>query len=66
MPCAILSRDLIKDKFRIEKLDNKLITHYRSPNRHCHLYVSLADVGGSAERKQLLSKLNASSETILM
>jgi hypothetical protein len=23
-------------------LGNKLITHYRSPNRHCHLYVSLA------------------------
>jgi hypothetical protein len=38
-----VSRDLIKDKFRIEKLGNKLITHYRSPNRHCHLYVSLAD-----------------------
>ena len=36
------SRDLIKDKFRIEKLEDKLITHYRSPNRHCHLYVSLA------------------------
>ena len=36
------SREQIKDKFRIEKLDNKLITHYRSPNRHCHLYVSLA------------------------
>lgn len=36
------SRDLIKDKFRIEKLENKLITHYRSPNQHCHLYVSLA------------------------
>jgi hypothetical protein len=36
------SRDQIKDKFRIEKLDNKLITHYRSPNRHCHLYISLA------------------------
>ena len=36
------SRELIKDKFRIEKLDNRLITHYRSPNQHCHLYVSLA------------------------
>jgi hypothetical protein len=35
-------RESIKDKFRIEKLDNALITHYRSPNRHCHLYVSLA------------------------
>jgi ribosomal protein S25 len=36
------SRDQIKDKFRIEKLENKIITHYRSPNRHCHLYTSLA------------------------
>ena len=36
------SRERIKDKFRIEKLDDKIITHYRSPNRHCHLYVSLA------------------------
>jgi len=36
------SRDQIKDKFRVEKLENKIITHYRSPNRHCHLYVSLA------------------------
>ena len=36
------SRDLIKDKFRIEKLKDTIITHYRSPNRHCHLYVSLA------------------------
>ena len=36
------SRDRIKDKFRIEKLEDKIITHYRSPNRHCHLYISLA------------------------
>jgi heme-NO-binding protein len=36
------SRERIKDKFRIEKLENQLITHYRSPNQHCHLYVSLA------------------------
>ena len=36
------SSDRIKDKFRIETFDNKIITHYRSPNRHCHLYVSLA------------------------
>ena len=27
------SRDLIRDKFRIEKLKDKIITHYRSPNR---------------------------------
>jgi hypothetical protein len=36
------SREQIKDKFRIERLDDKIITHYRSPNRHCHLYVALA------------------------
>jgi hypothetical protein len=36
------SRDQIKDKFRIEKCGDKIITHYRSPNRHCHLYISLA------------------------
>lgn len=36
------ARDLIRDKFRIEKLEDKIITHYRSPNRHCHLYISLA------------------------
>jgi hypothetical protein len=36
------ARAQIKDKFRIEKLDDKIITHYRSPNRHCHLYVALA------------------------
>jgi hypothetical protein len=36
------SREQIKDKFRIEKLDDKIITHYTSPNRHCHLYTSMA------------------------
>ena len=36
------SRDQIRDKFRIEKQEDKIITHYRSPNRHCHLYISLA------------------------
>jgi len=36
------SRDLIRDKFRIDKLKDQIITHYRSPNRHCHLYISLA------------------------
>jgi hypothetical protein len=37
------SRERIKDKFRIEKLNDRIITHYRSPNRHCHLYISLAE-----------------------
>ncbi|WP_158617428.1 heme NO-binding domain-containing protein [Legionella sp. km772] len=36
------SREAINDKFRIEQLPNKLITHYRSPNQHCLLYLHLA------------------------
>jgi heme-NO-binding protein len=36
------AREQIKDKFRVEKLDDKIITHYRSPNGHCYLYVCLA------------------------
>jgi hypothetical protein len=32
----------IKDKFRLERLDNRIVTHYRSPNRHCYLYECLA------------------------
>ncbi len=35
-------RDAINDKFKVEKLPNKIITHYRSSNRHCGLYKSLA------------------------
>ena len=36
------SRAQIKDKFRIEKFEDKIVTHYSSPNRHCHLYICLA------------------------
>ena len=36
------SRNRISDKFRIEEAPNKLITYYKSPNRHCKLYVALA------------------------
>ena len=32
----------IRDKFHIEKLDHELVTHYRSPNNLCGLYVALA------------------------
>lgn len=32
----------VTDKFRIEKLERKLIVHYRSPNRLCLLYRALA------------------------
>jgi hypothetical protein len=36
------SRDVINDKFVVDKLPNKIITHYRSPNGHCGLYKALA------------------------
>ena len=32
----------IKDKFTIDKLDDEIIVHYRSPNRLCGLYMALA------------------------
>jgi hypothetical protein len=32
----------IRDKFRLEKLDHELVTHYRSPNELCGLYKALA------------------------
>ena len=35
-------RERIKDKFHLERLDNRIVTHYRSPNQHCYLYVCLA------------------------
>lgn len=35
-------RAAIEDKFRVEKFPNKIITHYRSPNRLCLLYIELA------------------------
>lgn len=35
-------RDAINDKFKIEKLPEKIITHYKSSNHHCGLYMKLA------------------------
>lgn len=35
-------RKTINDKFKVEKLPNKIITHYRSFNNNCGLYKSLA------------------------
>lgn len=32
----------VTDKFRLEKLEQELIVHYRSPNRLCALYRALA------------------------
>jgi len=36
------SRKAVVDKFRIETFDDKIVTHYRSPNKLCSLYRALA------------------------
>lgn len=36
------SRDAINDKFTVDKLPSKIVTHYRSQNGHCKLYMALA------------------------
>jgi len=36
------ARKAVVDKFRIEKRAGEIVTHYRSPNRLCGLYKSLA------------------------
>ncbi len=36
------ARRAVVDKFRIEKHEREIVTHYRSPNRLCALYKSLA------------------------
>src|SRR5262245_55818814 len=35
-------RDAVRDKFRIEKVDDELVVHYRSPNRLCDIYKAIA------------------------
>lgn len=35
-------RDAINDKFKVEKFPGKIITHYKSSNNHCGLYMKLA------------------------
>lgn len=35
-------RQAVTDKFRVDKLEGEIIAHYRSPNRLCGLYKSLA------------------------
>jgi hypothetical protein len=35
-------RKAVVDKFRIETFDEKIVTHYRSPNKLCSLYKALA------------------------
>jgi predicted hydrocarbon binding protein len=36
------TRKAVVDKFRIETFDDKIVTHYRSPNKLCSLYKALA------------------------
>ena len=36
------SRKAVVDKFRIETFDDKIVTHYHSPNKLCSLYKALA------------------------
>ena len=35
-------RDAVRDKFRLEKLDDELVVHYRSPNPLCDMYKAIA------------------------
>jgi hypothetical protein len=35
-------RDAVRDKFRLEKLDDELVVHYRSPHRLCEMYKAIA------------------------
>lgn len=35
-------RDAVRDKFRLEKLEDELVVHYRSPNRMCGMYKAIA------------------------
>jgi len=35
-------RDAVRDKFRVEKLHDELVVHYRSPHRLCEMYKAIA------------------------
>jgi len=35
-------RDAVRDKFRLEKLADELVVHYRSPHRLCEMYKAIA------------------------
>ena len=35
-------REAVRDKFRIEKLDDELVVHYRSPHLLCDMYKAIA------------------------
>ena len=36
-------RDAVRDKFRLEKLDDELVVHYRSVNQLCEMYKCIAE-----------------------
>jgi Haem-NO-binding len=35
-------RNAVRDKFRLEKLDDELVVHYRSPSQMCEMYKAIA------------------------
>ena len=35
-------RDAVRDKFHLEKLDDELVVHYRSPHHLCDMYKAIA------------------------
>jgi Haem-NO-binding len=35
-------RDAVRDKFRLEKLEDELVMHYRSPHQMCDMYKAIA------------------------
>jgi hypothetical protein len=35
-------REAVREKFRLEKLDDELVVHYRSANRMCDMYKAIA------------------------
>jgi Haem-NO-binding len=35
-------REAVRDKFHLEKLEDELVVHYRSPNRLCGMYKAIA------------------------
>jgi hypothetical protein len=37
-------RDAVREKFRLEKLDDELVVHYRSPHRLCDMYKAIAEL----------------------
>ena len=38
------ARDAVRQKFRLEKLDDELVVHYRSGNRMCDIYKGIAQL----------------------